>query len=100
MVVVLLLNLSLGDKQVDRRIQSLYTVADPQFARTMGVMLGPALLPGNRAEVLLNGAEIFPAMLAAISAATKTITFETYIYWSGDVGKEFSEAPIGAHERA
>jgi cardiolipin synthase len=91
-VVVLLLNLSLGDKQVDRRIQSLYTVADPQFARTMGVMLGPALLPGNRAEVLLNGAEIFPAMLAAIRAATKTITFETYIYWSGDVGKEFSEA--------
>ena len=58
----------------------------------MGVMLGPALLPGNRAEVLLNGAEIFPAMLAAIRAATKTITFETYIYWSGDVGKEFSAA--------
>ena len=42
-VVALLLNLSLGDKQVDRRIEPLYTVSDPQFARTMGVMLGPAV---------------------------------------------------------
>ena len=90
--VVLLLNLSLGDKQVDTQLQTLYTTADPQFARTMGVMLGPALMAGNRAQVLLNGAEIFPAMLAAIRSAKKTITFETYIYWSGDVGKEFSEA--------
>ena len=91
-VVLLLLNLSLGDKQVDRKIGSLYTTADAQFARTMGVMLGPALIPGNHAEVLLNGREIFPAMLQAIRAAKRTITFETYIYWSGDVGKEFAQA--------
>jgi len=91
-VVVLLLNLSLGDKQVDRKIESLYSIAEPQFARTMGVMLGPALIAGNRAEVLLNGQEIFPAMLAAIRAAKHTITFETYIYWSGEVGREFAEA--------
>ncbi|MPZ43086.1 MAG: cardiolipin synthase B [Betaproteobacteria bacterium] len=91
-VVVLLLNLSLGDKQVDRKIASLYTIADAQFARTMGVMLGPALIPGNHAEALLNGHEIFPAMLAAIRGAKRTITFETYIYWSGDIGKQFAEA--------
>jgi len=91
-VVVLVLNLSLGDKQVDRAIESLYTVDDPQFARTMGAMLGPALIPGNRAQALLNGAEIFPAMLQAIREARDTITFETYIYWSGEVGKAFSEA--------
>jgi cardiolipin synthase len=91
-VVALVLNLSLGDKQVDRQIDSLYTTADPQFMRTMGVMLGPALVPGNRAEVLLNGHEIFPAMLQAIRAARRTITFETYIYWSGEVGKEFAAA--------
>jgi cardiolipin synthase len=91
-VVALLLNLSLGDKQVDRQIPSLYTIDEPQFARTMGVMLGPALVPGNHAEVLLNGREIFPAMLEAIRAAERTITFETYIYWSGEVGREFAEA--------
>ena len=31
-------------------------------------------------------------MLEAIRSATKTITFETYIYWSGEVGEQFSEA--------
>ena len=31
-------------------------------------------------------------MLEAIAAAEKTINFETYIYWSGDVGREFVAA--------
>jgi cardiolipin synthase len=31
-------------------------------------------------------------MLAAIRGAKKTITFETYIYWSGHVGQEFADA--------
>jgi cardiolipin synthase len=31
-------------------------------------------------------------MLAAIRGAQKTITFESYIYWSGSIGREFAEA--------
>jgi cardiolipin synthase len=31
-------------------------------------------------------------MLAAIRGARHTITFETYIYWSGDIGKAFADA--------
>ena len=31
-------------------------------------------------------------MLAAVSGARKTITFETYIYWSGAVGRKVAEA--------
>jgi cardiolipin synthase len=69
-----------------------YAVADPQFRRSMGVLLGPALVDGNRVETLLNGDQIFPAMLAAIRGAKKTVTFETYIYWSGGIGKEFAGA--------
>ncbi|HWS79364.1 MAG TPA: phospholipase D-like domain-containing protein, partial [Thermomonas sp.] len=41
---------------------------------------------------LENGDEIFPAMLEAIASAQKTITFETYIYWSGEVGQKFADA--------
>src|SRR5688572_7978965 len=55
-------------------------------------MLGFALLPGNRAEALVNGDRIFPSMLEAIRGARKSITFETYIYWSGEIGKEFVAA--------
>jgi cardiolipin synthase len=31
-------------------------------------------------------------MLAAVRSANRSITFETYIYWSGKIGREFSEA--------
>ena len=55
-------------------------------------MLGPPLLDGNRLRVLRNGDEIFPPMLAAIRGARKTINFETYIYWSGDIGRAFADA--------
>jgi cardiolipin synthase len=92
LAVVLGLNLSIGDKKIERRFPKLYSVSDQQFLRTMGVLLGPPLVAGNRATVLQNGDEIFPAMLEAIHSAKKTITFETYIYWSGKIGKEFAEA--------
>jgi cardiolipin synthase len=84
--------LSDKEKQVRTRIEHRYSVADPQFARAMGVLLGPALVGGNRVDTLLNGDEIFPPMLEAIRAARRTINFETYIYWSGDVGKQFADA--------
>jgi cardiolipin synthase len=58
----------------------------------MGTLLGPAILAGNRVEALSNGDEIFPAMLREIRSARRTISFETYIYWSGRIGKEFADA--------
>jgi cardiolipin synthase len=81
-----------GEKEVRRDIAHEYAVAEPQFVRAMGALLGPALVDGNRTETLINGDRIFPSMLQAIRAARKTITFETYIYWSGKVGKEFADA--------
>ncbi len=92
LVVLFLVNLWSGKADVERKIDHRYSVADPQFARSMGTLLGPALLEGNRIEVLRNGDEIFPSMLAAIRAARSTITFETFIYWSGAIGEEFADA--------
>lgn len=92
--VLLTLNLGIGDKQIDKRITRQYAVGDRQFARTMGVILGPALEPGNQVQELVNGDRIFPAMLDAIRAARSTITLETYIFWSGSIGEEFVDALI------
>lgn len=91
---LLLLNLTLGNKQIDDRIETEYSVVDPQFLRTMGSLLGPPLVDGNRAQALLNGDDVFPAMLDAVRGAQHTITFETYIYWSGTIGQEFADALI------
>ncbi len=87
-VGLVVLNFTTGDKKITRQVQHRYAVADPQFLRSMGVLLGPPLVAGNRVETLLNGDQIFPAMLQAIRSARRTITFETYIYWSGDIGTD------------
>lgn len=92
LITLLVLNLSIGDKQIDHHLTRLYTVEDRQFARTMGVILGPALEPGNKVEALVNGDEIFPSMLEAIRSAKRTITLETFIFWSGTIGNEFVDA--------
>jgi cardiolipin synthase A/B len=93
-VVLVGANLMLGDKVIDRNVATLYAVADPQFRRSVGVLLGPQILEGNRVQTLLNGERFFPAMLQAIREARQTITFETYIYWSGAIGEQFTAALI------
>src|SRR5258708_8539623 len=80
------------ERPIRYRVISHRSVSDPQFSRVMGSLLGPALIGGNSTRTLLNGDEIFPAMLDAIHSARKTITFETYIYWKGDIGKQFTDA--------
>ena len=91
-LVILVLNLSSSEKKIKHQVEPLYAVSDPQFLSSMGSLLGPAVRAGNRVGTLLNGDQIFPAMLEAIRGAKKTITFETYIYWSGDVGEQFADA--------
>ena len=89
---LLFINLNVAEKKIEREIPHLYAADDPQFMRSMGVLLGPAILEGNKATELINGDRIFPAMLESIRGARKTILFETYIYWSGDIGNEFADA--------
>lgn len=91
-VVLLAITLAPEERRISYRVEHEYGVHDPQFVQTMGVLLGPPLIPGNRIQPLQNGDEIFPAMLAAIRGAESTICFETYIYWSGRIGREFAEA--------
>ena len=90
--VLLAVNLSSGEKRIQQSVDRLYAIDDPQFVHVMGVLLGPPVLGGNRYQVLLNGDQIFPSMLAAIRGARQTVNFETYIYWSEAIGKEFADA--------
>jgi cardiolipin synthase len=92
LIVLIALNLTSGETKVEHDIPHLYGVADPQFRRSMTALLGTPMVEGNDITVLSNGDQIFPAMLDAIQRAKRTITFETYIYWSGAVGRSFSEA--------
>ena len=92
LIAALAMNFKTPEKTLERKIEHRYAVSDPQFRREMGVLLGPGIVPGNTVTDLENGDEIFPSMLEAIRGARKTITFETYIYWSGDIGQRFADA--------
>jgi len=86
------LNLTLGNKNVDVALDHVAAVSDPEFVRSIGALLGAPAIGGNRAVALINGDRIFPAMLGAIRDARHSVDFETYIYWSGSIGQEFAEA--------
>jgi len=56
-------------------------------------------LGGNRVALLRSGTEYFPALLAAIHAATAEIFFETYIYAGDATGQRITDALSDAADR-
>lgn len=93
-IVVFALNLTPGERNFNQKIDVPYDVCDAQFERSMSCLLSPIVTEGNDVQPLINGDEIFPAMLDAIRSAERTITFETYIYWEGEIGRVFADALI------
>jgi len=68
------------------------------LARVVEEIVQRPILPGNRVEPLLNGDAAYPAMIAAIAGAQKSITLCTYIFDRDEAGLAFAEA-LGAAVR-
>lgn len=66
-----------------------------QLTRSLGI----PFTDGNEVEPLRNGDEIFPAMIDAIYGTKRSVEFETFVYWSGDIALRFAEALARAAER-
>jgi cardiolipin synthase len=67
-------------------------VDDEQFERSASHLLGNPIVGGNSIITLKNGCRYFPEMLKAIAAAEKSISFESFIYVGGEIGKLFGDA--------
>jgi len=76
-IILLAVNFSSGEKEITQRVKHSYAVTDPQFQRSMSALLGPPLVGGNRVDTLLNGRQIFPAMLAAIEVLPPRLAQES-----------------------
>ena len=50
-------------------------------------------LAGNRVELLKNGGQYFPALLAAIDGAQHEVHLESYIFADDDTGRAIAAAP-------
>jgi cardiolipin synthase len=63
-----------------------------RIRRRLERLIGIAATEGNALTALRNGDEIFPAMLAAIRSAEHTVDMMTFVYWKGDIAREFAQA--------
>lgn len=93
-MVFLIFNLKSPGKRIEHLIKPAGDLDSASVIRSIGQLLGPPLVGGNKVVSLHNGDQIFFSMLHEIKNAKKTITFETFIYWSGDIGKEFANCFI------
>jgi cardiolipin synthase len=91
-------NLRTTEKRLLYRPRRLYTSGDADFRRALGILLGPPLVAGNRISSLVNGEQIYPAMINAIRTAQTNITFETFVFRDG-VGAMFVEELANAARR-
>lgn len=91
-IAIILLNLTPDRRELRDPVPQVNVMGEVDFARSIEGLFGSDVMPGNRIETLVNGNEIFPAMLEAIDNAETSINFETYIYWSGVMGDAFAEA--------
>lgn len=79
------------------RVRPVYQIPDislneAAFFPTIEAHTDAPIISGNRIDILLNGNETFPLMLAEIRKAKRTITFAQYLYEDGQIAYEFAKA--------
>ncbi|WP_250292132.1 phospholipase D-like domain-containing protein [Streptomyces atroolivaceus] len=63
-----------------------------RLRRRLERLIGIAATEGNHLVPLRNGDEIFAAMLESIRGAEHTVDMMTFVYWRGDIARDFAEA--------
>jgi cardiolipin synthase len=76
-------------EQLKRRSGDL-DILDKQIALEQAISDSPLLL-GNKVRLLQDGAETYPAMLAAIRGARDHINLESYIIEDDEIGRQFAD---------
>jgi cardiolipin synthase len=67
-------------------------LGEPAFFPTLEAHAQAPIVGGNRLTLLLNGEQIYPAILRAIRQARTTITYAQYSYEDGPIAREVAEA--------
>jgi len=93
MATALLLTITTGCTGIPPHLElPTLDIKQPAFAATLGAYTGTTVVGGNRVEILLNGAEIFPAKLALIRGARRTINYAQYVFEDGEPAEDVAAA--------
>ena len=90
-VAVMVANLVMVQRGIDYEISEVPALDSPEFLRLLTGLIGLKLSSGNRIRLLVNGENAFPTMFDAVRRAERSVTFENYVYWSGEIGRGFAE---------
>ncbi len=79
-----------GCAQVNAGVTKLPSVelGEPAFYPTLQAYAGAPIVGGNDVQLLLNGEQIFPAIVAAIRGARTSLTYAQYFFEDGPVADE------------
>jgi len=85
-----------GCAQVNAGVTRLPAVEldEPAFYPTLQAYAGAPVIPGNDVQILLNGEQIFPALVAAVRGARTSITYAQYFFEKGAVADQLVEALV------
>ncbi|MFE4453392.1 phosphatidylserine/phosphatidylglycerophosphate/cardiolipin synthase family protein [Streptomyces sp. NPDC056796] len=76
----------------DRPDDTLYAERAQRLRRRLERLIGIAATEGNQLVPLRNGDQIFASMLDSVRGAEHTVDMMTFVYWRGDIAREFAEA--------
>jgi cardiolipin synthase len=98
-VIVVAAGLAIAQDQETLEVRSAVAATDPGAAEYLSALVAADLVTGNEYDVLVNGDQVFPAMLQAIDGARERVSFETYVYEKGQVANQFTDALERAAKR-
>lgn len=71
----------------------------PSFARGLWRIAAADVSSGNRVRLLRDGPATFDAMLELVDRARTSVSLESYIFRSDEVGQRFADSLLGAVQR-
>ncbi|MDA0785133.1 MAG: phospholipase D-like domain-containing protein [Proteobacteria bacterium] len=89
----------LPDRSHDRQAHTARAGAAGAIDRLINNLAPNPAVGGNQVELLRNGDEAYPAMIAAIDGATRSVMLSTYIFKRDATGMEFVDALARAQAR-
>jgi cardiolipin synthase len=97
--VLLAVGMLIAQDQETLRVRTSVAATDPVFPQYLARLLGHPLTTGDSYIVHTNGDRAFPAMLDAIAGARHRVSFEGYVYDTGEVANRFTAALEAAAKR-
>lgn len=90
--VIWVIVVALFAPRIDYQLRTRLACSSREFLYALQTTCQATLHRNNRFEILTNASQFYPAMLAAIRGAQRTVNMECYIFRPDETGRQFMDA--------